>query len=160
MAVGRLDDARKEVAWRSNLALGLLFPFLALFFRSSSPATSGAKVSKAKQRQGKPPHGLNNGERQGRICESSYTVTGFAASTILLLFALTGSTRKSMNPNRDVRTLSDEELRSLHQEMKKSSKWMREALRSKPKCHDANGTTGSEGENCSNDALPGIFPEK
>jgi hypothetical protein len=46
--VGRLDDARKEVAWRSNLALGLLFPFLALFFRSSSPATSGAKVSKAK----------------------------------------------------------------------------------------------------------------
>jgi hypothetical protein len=69
-----------------------------------------------------------------------------------------------MNFNRDVRTLSDEELRSLHQEMKESSKWMREALSSKRKClvvtHDASGTTGSEGKNFSKDALPVIFPEK
>lgn len=73
MSVGRLDDAMKEAAWRSNPALGLLFPFLALFFRSLSPATSGATMSKAKQSQGKPPYGLNKGERRGRICGSSYS---------------------------------------------------------------------------------------
>jgi hypothetical protein len=64
-----IDDAREVVPWRSNLACGVLLPFLALFFHSFSFAALAAATSKAKQRPGKGPARLGNAEVRGRICE-------------------------------------------------------------------------------------------
>jgi hypothetical protein len=76
-----IDDAREVVPWRCNLACGVLQPFLALFFHSFSFVALAAATSKAKQRPGKGLARLNNAGVRGRICESSYTVTGYASST-------------------------------------------------------------------------------
>lgn len=77
MSVGRLlFDAKMKVAGRCNLALALLLPFLALFFLAYRSARPGETEIKAKQRQRMALDDLNKGRRQGRICESSYTVPG------------------------------------------------------------------------------------
>lgn len=79
-----IDDAGEVVPWRCNLACCVLLPCLALFFHFFSVVALAATTSKAKQRSGKSTDRLNNTEDQGRICESSYTVTGYASSTFTI----------------------------------------------------------------------------